>query len=107
MNLPPNSESSLSQLADILDPPKIPAKEVYKKLGFTPNKGRQTEFLNATECDVGYGGAAGGGKTVALLVLGLTACAQYPGIQVWAFRRSYPELQDSLIRELANFGFAR
>lgn len=30
----------------------------------------------------------------------------HPGIQVWAFRRSYPELQDSLIRELAGFGYA-
>lgn len=40
-----------------------------------------------------YGGAAGGGKTDALLALGLTAAAMFPGCQVGFFRREYPQLE--------------
>lgn len=97
----------LGAIADGIDPPKVPERDVFALLGFEPNEGRQREFLEATEWDVGYGGAAGGGKTVALLMAGLLACERHPGIQVWCFRRSYPELRDSLIRELEIYGHAR
>jgi hypothetical protein len=38
-----------------------------KEIIFKPNEGPQTEFLAATELQVLYGGAAGGGKSFALL----------------------------------------
>lgn len=41
---------------------------------------------------IGYGGAAGGGKTDALLMAGIIAGLTYPGINIAFFRRTYPEL---------------
>lgn len=56
--------------------------------------------------DVLYGGAGGGGKSHSLLMIALRACIKYPGIQVFWFRRSFPELNQSVLRLLARFGFA-
>lgn len=67
----------------------------------------QELFHAATEFDVLYGGAAGGGKTKALLMDGLRDCYRYDGLRVGAFRRTYGELRESLIAELAQVDFAR
>lgn len=53
---------------------------------------RQAAFLKAPEFEVLYGGAAGGGKTDALLVCGLLWISRYPGAQVLFLRRTYPDL---------------
>jgi len=42
---------------------------------------------------IAYGGAAGGGKTDALLVAGIVAGLTFPGISVGFFRREYPMLE--------------
>lgn len=42
---------------------------------------------------IGYGGAAGGGKTDALLMAAIIAGLTYPGINVAFFRREYPDLE--------------
>ena len=42
---------------------------------------------------IGYGGAAYGGKTYALLGLALVAAYAYPGVQIGYFRRTYSELE--------------
>ncbi|WP_148311769.1 terminase large subunit domain-containing protein [Amycolatopsis japonica] len=80
--------------------------DVFGTLGYVPTP-RQIVFHEAAEFDVLYGGAAGGGKTRALLMEGLRACVRYPGLRVGAFRRTYPELEESLLAELAEVGFAR
>ena len=40
-----------------------------------------------------YGGAAGGGKSDALLMAGIIACLSYPKCTVGYFRREYPDLE--------------
>ncbi len=42
---------------------------------------------------IGYGGAAGGGKSDALLGIALVAGITYPGISIGYFRREYPQLE--------------
>ena len=42
---------------------------------------------------LGYGGAAGGGKTDTMLALGRIICDAYAGAMVTYFRRTYPELE--------------
>ncbi|SHL75471.1 Terminase-like family protein [Streptomyces yunnanensis] len=74
-------------------------------LGYTPTA-RQQEFHDADEFAVLIGGAAGGGKSKALTMEAIRACVRYPGIRVGAFRRTYGELKESLLAELAQVGYA-
>ena len=69
-----------------------PPDDVFAKLGFVPNPGPQTRFLNLPDdnIDVMYGGAAGGSKSTSLLMYTLRACVRYPGLQAFWFRRSFP-----------------
>lgn len=45
-----------------------------------------------------YGGAAGGGKSHALVWDAFLTGLQFPGIRLYLFRRTYPELEDTLIK---------
>jgi hypothetical protein len=67
----------------------------------------QELFHASTEYDVLYGGAAGGGKSKALMMEAIRACTLWPGLRVGAFRRTYDELKESLLKELASVDFAR
>ncbi len=86
-----------------------PPIDAFTALGFIPNPGPQTRFLSLPddELDVLYGGAAGGSKSTSLLMYALRACTRYPGLQAFWFRRTFPELQQSVLRMLARYGYAR
>ena len=60
--------------------------DVFRLLGYQPHP-QQQEFHAAGEDDVLYGGAAGGGKSVAIVMEGLRACARHPGMRVLLVRR--------------------
>jgi hypothetical protein len=60
----------------------------------------------ATEDDVLYGGAAGGGKTIGLVMEAIRAAVRYPGIRVLMLRRTYDELAESLYPEFQRIGWA-
>lgn len=78
-------------------------------LGYTPSE-RQQVFHDASRQKIDailYGGAAGGGKTAAFIMEALWLAANYPGIRIGCFRRSYPELEESFLQELARRQFAK
>jgi len=65
------------------------------KVIFHPNEGPQTDFLAAGEKDVLYGGAAGGGKSYAMLVDPLRY-AHRKAHRALILRRSMPELREMI-----------
>ena len=79
---------------DVIDnvPPKV-KEEVNNNILFKPNDGPQTDFLAAPEIDVLYGGAAGGGKSYAMLVDPLRY-AYRSAHRALILRRSMPELRE-------------
>lgn len=77
-------EPSITEVA-----PEILENEVI----FKPNPGPQTEFLAATEKEVLYGGARGGGKSYAMLVDPLRYCDKQRH-RFLLVRRTMPELRD-------------
>ncbi len=64
-----------------------------KEVIFQPNEGPQTEFLAASEREVFYGGARGGGKSYAMLVDPLRYCDKQKH-RALLIRRTMPELRD-------------
>lgn len=65
----------------------------------------QELFHAAKESDVLFGGAAGGGKSVALVAEAIKWCSRYPGLRALIIRRSYGELAESILPALRKFGF--
>lgn len=86
-----------------------PADDVFERLGFVPNEGPQTRFLSLPDLnlDVLYGGAVGGSKSTSLLMYVIRACSRFPGLQAFWFRRSFPELEHSVLRLLARYGYCK
>jgi|TARA_R110000765_G_scaffold204659_1_gene309562 hypothetical protein len=62
-------------------------------VAFMPNEGPQTDFLAAPEKDVLYGGAAGGGKSFAMLIDPLRSC-HFKEHRALILRKSMPELRE-------------
>lgn len=59
---------------------------------------KQNEFLRSGENEVLFGGAAGGGKSFGQLADTLLYALRYPGSKQLILRRSFAELEKSLIR---------
>lgn len=60
---------------------------------------KQAIFHASKANEILYGGAAGGGKTKALIMDALLRCLKNPGTTAVVFRRSYGELEDTDIKE--------
>lgn len=59
---------------------------------------KQKAFIDATESEVLFGGAAGGGKSYGQTVDALLFALKYPGSKQLILRRTFSELDKSLIR---------
>lgn len=59
---------------------------------------KQKAFIDATESEVLFGGAAGGGKSYGQTVDALLFALKYPGSKQLILRRTFAELDKSLIR---------
>ena len=84
------TEDELEQVA-----PSIQEVLRDSKVVFHANEGPQTDFLAAGEKDVLYGGAAGGGKSYAMLVDPLRY-AHKKAHRALILRRSMPELREMI-----------
>ena len=69
------------------------------ELAYRPT-GKQLAFHASTADEVLYGGAAGGGKSYAICWDALIRCLKYPQTHAYLFRRTYPELEMTLVRTM-------
>lgn len=65
---------------------------------YTPTE-KQSMYHTSDAYELLYGGAAGGGKSKATVMEAFIDALEHPGIDSYLFRRTYPELRDTLIRE--------
>jgi hypothetical protein len=64
---------------------------------------KQTIAFTTPATEVLYGGAAGGGKSYLLRVSASRWCSEVPGLQVYLFRRTLPDLRDNHLRGPTSF----
>ena len=64
---------------------------------------KQGQAFQSPATEILYGGAAGGGKSYLLRVSAIRWCMEIPGIQVYFFRRTLPDLRDNHLRGPTSF----
>lgn len=89
----------LQRLADVSE------KQLPPLCGRCP----QERFLALPDenLDVLYGGAGGGSKSTGMFAYAIRSCVRYPGLQAFWFRLTFPQLNQSVLRTLARFGYCR
>ena len=92
---------------DVIETASPNIKEHIEKqdVVFKPNSGPQTDFLAASEREVFYGGARGGGKSYAMLVDPLRYCHKGHH-RALLLRRTMPELRDLINHSQRLYGRA-
>jgi len=87
------TEGNVLEATELENLPKGLAQEAQEDIIFKANEGPQEDFLASSETDVLYGGAAGGGKSYAMLVdpLRYAHRSAHRGLII---RRSMPELRE-------------
>jgi hypothetical protein len=100
----------MASFADFISNSVVPPEvDAFTLLGYTPTT-RQQAFHEASRSKIDailYGGAAGGGKSCAFIMDAIWHAANIPGMKIGCFRRSYPELEESFLAELAKRNYAR
>lgn len=61
---------------------------------------RQAKFHQSTAFETLYGGAAGGGKTAAIVAEAITYGIENPKARIYIFRKTIPELKQSIVPEI-------
>ena len=61
---------------------------------------KQAMFHASKANEILFGGAAGGGKSKAIVMDALFRCLQFPETHAYIFRRTYRELEDTIIKEV-------
>jgi len=64
---------------------------------------KQFEVLDSPATEILYGGAAYGGKSYLLRALAIALCYDVPGLQVYLFRRTYPDLMSNHMNGSGSF----
>ena len=98
-------KSSVLETTDVEQLTPTVQEHVEDNIIFQPNEGPQTQFLAASEREVFYGGARGGGKSYAMLIDPLRYCHK-ENHRCLLLRRSMPELRDMINHSQRLYGKA-
>ena len=98
-------KSSVLETTDVEQLTPNVKEHVKENIIFKPNEGPQTQFLAASEREVFYGGARGGGKSYAMLIDPLRYCHK-ENHRCLLLRRSMPELRDMINHSQRLYGKA-
>ena len=98
-------KSSVLETTDVEQLTPNVKEHVKENVIFEPNEGPQTQFLAASEREVFYGGARGGGKSYAMLIDPLRYCHK-ENHRCLLLRRSMPELRDMINHSQRLYGKA-
>jgi len=98
--------SVASVFAELVQPSEIDA---FSPLEYVPHE-KQKVFHELSRQRINtilFGGAAGGGKSCALMMEAIYCAVNYPGMSIACIRRTYNELEESFIKELRKRGYAK